>query len=393
MENDISKSLLNLYGFKVLSIEGKNPINVRVEYLEPVVCPKCKNTVLRKKDRKCRHIRHIGIGKRAMILILETIKWFCAACELYFWQRFQGVLPRSRHTQAFKEYIADEHHKGITAKDLGKDHGLGHATVTRWYTSYLRLQTMEMKGASLPKVLGIDEHFFTRSKGYATTFCNLKSHKVFDVVLGRSAASLERYLLSCKGRDNVEVAVIDLCEAYRALIKKFLPQARIVADRFHVIRVVNEHFINTWKLLDPKARKSIGLTKLLRCHEWNLSEKGRPKLYRYLDQQPALKPIYEFKQRLVRLLLLKHQTARQLKQLIPQYLADIKDLQESHFEPLVTLGNTLTNWSEEIMCMLRFTKNNGITEGFHNKMEMMSRRAFGFRNFENYRMKVRVACA
>jgi len=43
--------------------------------------------------------------------------------------------------------------------------------------------------------------------------------------------------------------------------------------------------------------------------------------------------------------------------------------------------------------MWRFTKNNGITEGFHNKMEMISRRAFGFRNFENYRLRVRVMCA
>ena len=43
--------------------------------------------------------------------------------------------------------------------------------------------------------------------------------------------------------------------------------------------------------------------------------------------------------------------------------------------------------------MWRFTKNNGITEGFHTKMEMISRRAFGFRNFDNYRLRVRVMCA
>jgi len=41
---------------------------------------------------------------------------------------------------------------------------------------------------------------------------------------------------------------------------------------------------------------------------------------------------------------------------------------------------------------VRFTKNNGITEGFHTKMEMISRRAYGFRNFENYRLRVRVLC-
>ena len=42
--------------------------------------------------------------------------------------------------------------------------------------------------------------------------------------------------------------------------------------------------------------------------------------------------------------------------------------------------------------MWRFSKNNGITEGFHNKMEVISRRAYGFRNFENYRLRVLTHC-
>ena len=58
----------------------------------------------------------------------------------------------------------------------------------------------------------------------------------------------------------------------------------------------------------------------------------------------------------------------------------------------VQLAETFDSWKEEIARMWRFTKNNGITEGFHNKMEMISRRAFGFRNFENYRLRVRVLC-
>jgi transposase len=58
----------------------------------------------------------------------------------------------------------------------------------------------------------------------------------------------------------------------------------------------------------------------------------------------------------------------------------------------VQFGNTLRNWSEQIVATWRFTKDNGITEGFHNKMETISRQAFGFRNFENYRLRVKVLC-
>ncbi|MFM9225007.1 transposase, partial [Legionella pneumophila] len=42
----------------------------------------------------------------------------------------------------------------------------------------------------------------------------------------------------------------------------------------------------------------------------------------------------------------------------------------------------------EIACMWRFSKSNGITEGFHRKMKLIQRRAYGFRNFENYRLRV-----
>jgi len=391
--NDISKSLLNLYGFKVIDVTGTQPVEVRVEYMAPLVCPSCGTMALRKKDQKERRIRHISIGKRAMVLILKTIKFCCVTCKKYFWQRFQGVLPRMRNTEAFKEQIADLHHKGITAKDLGIDHGLGHATVTRWYTDYLQRKNLELSGSALPKILGIDEHFFTRRKGYATTLCNLSTHRVFDVVLGRSEASLGAFFRSCKGKENVQIAVMDLSETYRSIIRKFLPKALIVADRFHVIRVVNQHFLNAWKLIHPEGRRNIGLTKLLRQHEWNLLPEKHRIAQQYLTHHPALKIIYEFKQELCRLLLLKRQNQQQFRRIIPKFLARINDLQTSIFPPLVTLGNTLHSWQEEILRMLRFTKTNGITEGFHNKMEMMSRRAYGFRNFKNYRMKVRVACA
>jgi transposase len=67
-------------------------------------------------------------------------------------------------------------------------------------------------------------------------------------------------------------------------------------------------------------------------------------------------------------------------------------LRTSGLAQMITLGETLDSWKAEIATMWRFTKSNGITEGFHNKMETISRQAYGFRNFENYRMRVKVLC-
>lgn len=71
----------------------------------------------------------------------------------------------------------------------------------------------------------------------------------------------------------------------------------------------------------------------------------------------------------------------------------LEQLKGCGFIHLESLGRTLFNWREEIVRMWRFTKTNSITEGFHNKMELISGRAYGFRNFQNYRLRVKAACS
>ena len=79
--------------------------------------------------------------------------------------------------------------------------------------------------------------------------------------------------------------------------------------------------------------------------------------------------------------------------MIPRLLRAIYELQQVGLAQLVTLGETLSSWRQEIIAMWRFTRNNGITEGFHNKMELINRQAYGFRNFQNYRLRVQVLCS
>ena len=77
---------------------------------------------------------------------------------------------------------------------------------------------------------------------------------------------------------------------------------------------------------------------------------------------------------------------------VHRLLSVIDQLRGAGPPQLVTLGETLHAWQAEIATMWRFTRNNGITEGFHTKMEVMQRQAYGFRNFKSYRLRVRVLC-
>jgi transposase len=289
--------------------------------------------------------------------------------------------------------IFQQHLDGMNRSCLGRRKGIGAATVQRYFLRRLKRRARQDHPPVCLQVLGIDEHFFTRKKGYATTFCDLKNHRIYDVTLGRSEAALESYFLSLEGKQQVRVVCMDLAVVYRSIVKKQFPKALIVADRFHVIRLVNHHFLACWREIDPVGSKNRGLLSLMRRHRHNLRPEQRTRLTAYLAEHPALNVIYRFKQRLCYLLLKKHKTRRQCQKLIPRFLGAVAELRPSGLAQLVALGDTLHSWSEEIARMWRFTRSNGITEGFHNRMETITRQAYGFRNFENYRQRVQVLCA
>ena len=151
-------------------------------------------------------------------------------------------------------------------------------------------------------------------------------------------------------------------------------------------------FLKTCQTVDPRTKKQRGILKCLRKKSDNLTDLEKIRLDAYLEKHPAIRALYDFKQELNRLLCIKHRTKQQIKHLIPQFLDSIKQLKESGFSAMRTLENTLDDWIEEIARMWRFTKSNGITEGFHRKMKLIQRRAYGFKNFENYRLRVKILC-
>ncbi len=389
----LDQLIIGLPNYTITKHESGYPDRLHVRYDGEVSCPLCNCKNLRKKDRLTRKVRHTPTaGDRLIDLYIESYKFECKGCKKFFNQRFEGVMPRARSSEPFRDHVSYHHMLGHTQKDLAKDFRIGPATVERWYQNFCKLKVKMQSNRLCPKVIGIDEHFFTKKRGYATTIADLTKHKVFDVVLGRSEASLAAYLRKLEGRDRVKVVVMDMAEVYRSIVRKYFPNAKIVSDRFHVIRLINQSFMELWKEIDPIGRKHRGLVSLMRQHGWNLRPKSRENLERYLDEYPELRPIYEFKQGLAKLMLHKHRTAKECKKLIPQFLQKLEDLKSSGFRSMQRLGESLYRWQEEIVRMWRFTKTNGITEGLHNKMEMISRRAYGFRNFENYRLRVRVLC-
>jgi transposase len=357
--------------YEITEIENAaGGLTITARYTGSRSCPECQGERLRNKGVLERTVRHVSWSAKRVFLRLLGHVGLCKQCGKRFRERFPGLLPGQQATEAFRGKVFQDHWDGISRSRVAQREGISGATVERHFQHFLTRLMAELSGRQCPQILGIDEHYFSRKHGYATTLCDLKNHSLYDVVLGRSEAALEAYFQRLEGKHLVRVVCMDLASGYRALLRKHFPNAQIVADRFHVIRLVNQHFLALWRQLDAAGAKNRGLLSLMRRHASRLSETQRLRLNGYLAQHPALATVYRFKQRLCHVLLYKHRTARQCRKLAPRLLRSIYQLRHCGLAPLETLGDTLLSWSEEIARMWRFTRNNAITEGFHTKMEV-----------------------
>ncbi len=391
MTND--EIVLGLPHYQITAIQWRSgEVRIGARYTGPRSCPHCHGQGLHSKGWFSRLVRHENFGLRHCRLEIAAQKWHCRGCGRQFRQRLPGVLPGQHASEPFRQAVFRQHLDGVSRRRVSQREAIGAATVERYFRHGLQRQFSQYHSPQCPSILGIDEHFFTRRQGFATTLCDLKKRRVYDVVLGRSPASLDAYFQHLQDKRRVRLVCMDLSSSYRAVVRKHFPQARIVADRFHVIRLINHHFLACWRELDPVASRNRGLVSLMRRHRHHLQPEQRSKLQAYLQAHPVLDRLYRFKQHLCYLLLKKHRTRKQCQALIPRLLLAIDQLRQARLPQLVQLGETLQAWQQEIATMWRFTRNNGVTEGFHNKMETISRQAYGFRNFQNYRMRVKVLC-
>ena len=384
---------LTLPGYRIIRFESNILMRVFVEALDaPRQCPCCGGERLRSKGRYERRVRHLACFGHPSEVIISCRRYECLACGRSFVQPLPGVRPGRRSTEPLRENIYERHDDGICTSTLARRESLSEATVSRIYAQFTERKARERQSLDCPHVLGIDEHTLHRGQRFATTFCDLKNRRVFDISPGRSEAELASYLRKLRGRERVRVVCIDLSNSYRAMIRRWFPRAAIVADRFHAIRLVGLHLLKLARQLCPELGWNRAWLGLLRTRPDRLDPAQHARLAQLLAAQPALAGIYAIKEKLCRLLRLKTQNKESCRHHARHLLRLIQDLRDSGLEAAVTLAKSLSEWTEEIVRMWRFTRNNGITEGFHRKMKLIQRRAYGFRSFENYRLRVIAQC-
>jgi len=262
-------------------------VKVRQEF---EVCPKCSQPSTTRAGKCHARVREEGLRDEVLYLLIQKHRYYCKHCRKTFTEPVSIVWPRRRTTQRFRKKLAKKCHNYSNLSRVRKDMRVSSGLMYQVYYEQISTKLNEFKGQKWPEILGIDEHFFSRSRGYrefVTMFTDLKKRRLFDVALGRSNKALLEQVQDIPGRFDVRVVSIDMSGTYRSLIKKLFPNAKIVSDKFHVLRLLNPAIMTAGKNIHGH-RQELKTRRMLLRSRVKLDYFRRADIDHYLKDKPEL---------------------------------------------------------------------------------------------------------
>jgi transposase len=353
------------------------------------VCPKCATPSQSIYDHRSVVIKDAPIRGQMIFLEIRKRRFWCKPCCRPFTEPVPGIRKGSRTTERFKREIlwACETFVDLTRVQRAYRVSAGYV----FKTLYQRLdEKLRMRSYPWPSTIGIDEHSFRRLKGrteFASILVDYPNKRIYECAQGKTTAELSAQLGHIPGRENVKNVILDLCDPFKNFAREFFPNAKLVADKFHVLRLITPALIKkryeiTGTRADARARR------LLTCSSHNLDHWERQALWNYLEKYPDLQELYRYKE-----ILHRFYRTRGFNRASAALTMITDRMAGSLLPEIKTLRQTLVKWRTEILAYFETGLTNGRTEGYNNLAKLVQKRAFGYKSFRNYRLRLLSACA
>lgn len=398
----ILTELLDLGDIKVISHRLHDGIGIILQTESKKlysICPRC-GTSSQKLHQNHRHIvKDLPFGDRPVFLEINRRQFKCEICKKPFSENLNFVKKKRTYTKRLAQKTIQE----VLENDI-------HTVASKGIVTTEEIERMlkdvsEKLSDSKPlklKRLGIDEIALVKGKGnYCAVLIDLDTSKLIAILSGRTQEIIKETLIGwgTEVLEQIEEVSIDLWKGYKNLVTELMPEAQVVADRFHVMVQINKELDtqrkkekrNTQELI-RKAKTSkekfqqeqilSGLNKskyVLLKNESDLNEEQKNKLIQVKAVSPSLKLMHELKEKIRRV----------FNKTNDWYTAVFKlgiwlSKAKKYFP---NSNNTFIRWFDEIVAYFDHRTTSGAVEGINNKLKLIKRSAYGFRNFNNFRVR------
>ena len=404
---EILQALVGLKDVRVLHYRRNGPdVELLVEQVvKDLRCPGCGGRALVKERPVVRYV-DLPVYGTAMRLAWKKHRMRCpdAACGRKTWVLTDHRIAAKNcllTTRAAK-WATVQVGTGRTVSEVASELGCDWHTVNDAVTTYGKaLLEADRKRLNKTTAIGLDETSFTKLgsrpyRDYATTVADVENHQIIDILPSRNYAEVAAWIdkQPQAWKERIAFGALDMSATYAAVFSVVLPQAKQVVDSFHAValanrclddirrRVQNEQLGHRGRRDDPLYRAR----RLLLMGEEKLSSQAAQRLLALLelgDPHAAVAIGYRVKERL-----------RDFYATTDPYEARwlLEDLvrhcvRRAMPPEIQRLGKTLRRWFDKICNYHLARVSNGPTEALNNLVKRIKRIGFGFRNFENYRIR------
>jgi transposase len=391
------EQLLNIPGICVLGVKyDKHTIECQIESTQGYsMCHTCgqKATEFHEHEKEL-ELRHLPLCGRQVMLRLRPKRHRCLYCEgaVTTTERADWYDAKAGCTKAYAEFLLLELVNG-TLQDVTKKHGVTYDVVRGILKRYVRgeVDWSQIKTLSL---LGVDE--ISLLKGHSDFVTLVSAHDetgkpiVLAVLKGREKKPLVDFLKTIPKRlqETIKEVCTDLYDGFINAVEEVLPQAKIVADRFHIAKLYRAA-VDALRKIEMKELKAIltkeeyarlkGVLWALRKRHENLEPEEQALLDRLFEASPSLRKAYNLREKLTRLFDKKH-SKKSGRRAIRRWMAAVRESGLNCFDNFLT---TLENRMDLITNYFISRSSSGWVEGLNNKIKVLKRRAYGVKNLGN----------
>ena len=336
-------------------------------------------------------MRDLSAGDRRIYLDLELRRVACRRCGRVKQERLDFLADSPFYTKRFAFFVG-RRCRASTIQDVARETHLNWKTVKVLEMHYMREQLRRL-GTPGPRAIGIDEISIRKGHSYRIVVSDLiRRRPIWFGGEDRSEASLDQFFawLGPQKSARVQLAVMDMWRAFSASTHKNALQAKILFDKFHVLRHLSDALDRVrkseYKRLTGRDRRFIkGQKYTLLAHRENLSLEGRQSLKLLLAANKRLNTAYLLKESFGQLW--DYQREGWARRFFDHWRAALKWQRLKPYEDFAAMIER--HWDGiAAYCEPANKVSLGFVEGLNNKIRVLQRRAYGLRDPEYLRLKV-----
>jgi transposase len=368
---------------------GKVCVKVKTKE-DKLQCSACRSWDIIKSGTKERLFRTLPIGSREVFILAVIQRLECKSCGLIRQEHISFAEEKKCYTRSLKRYILELSRIG-TIQDVANHLKVSWDLVKEIQKEYLQkhYSSPNLEGV---KYIAIDEFAVKKGHKYMTVVVDLDTGIIIYVGEGKGAEALEPFWKRIKrNKINIQAVAIDMSPAYIAAVINNIPQAQIVFDHFHVVKLLNDELSNLRRELFNQETE-LNKKQLLKGTRWlllknneNLNDQWeeRERLEEALAINKPLAIAYYLKEELK--LLWEQDSKQEAEKFLGKWVAKAM---ASKVPRLMKFANTLLAHRTGIFAWYDHPISTGPLEGINNKIKTMKRQAYGFRDTEFFKLKI-----